>query len=441
GFIAQEVFDPPVSVPGMTRILLEPDGHLRSLMVVPGRSAPDRAGSPPPDWDPFLRATGVDPATLVSVPSEWAPPVFADTRAAWTASWPGRPEPHVRIEAGSFAGKPVYLEVVQPWTRPAEAPEPPGGFWRSASSLFNVVAFVFVAIGASIVAWRNVRRGRGDTRGALRFALYLGAMRMAWYVGIHHVASPNELGNFVGHLSYAMQRVGLAYVFYLAVEPYARKLWPRMLVSWVRVLDGRWRDPLVGRDLLVGAAGGALAVLIAWASVWIAEAMGGPAALPLSGDLTMEFLGSPRAALMTILATHTRQLNQIIFPITILLMFRLLFRRMVPAVIAVSLCGILIFYPSSGSIPAFLIGFAVITVIAWTLLLRFGLLAFATMFCVSGLMEAMPLTLTPAAWYAGSMYFALAVIAAPALWGFWTSRGKRTLFGDDLLEQAERQRA
>ena len=57
----------------------------------------------------------------------------------------------------------------------------------------------------------------------------------------------------------------------------------------------------------------------------------------------------------------------------------------------------------------------------------FGLLAFATMFCTSGLIETMPLT--------------LAFIAAPALWGFWTSRGKRALFGDDLLEQAERQRA
>jgi len=402
---------------------------------------PPTSPGPPPDWDPFLRATGVDLATLVAVPSEWAPPVFADTRVAWTASWPGRPEPHVRIEAGSFFGKPVFFEVVEPWTRSTEDPQPVRGFWQNAGALFNTVSFIFVAIAASIVAWRNVRRGRGDRRGALRFALYLGAVRMAWYVGIHHVASADELGNFVGHLSYAMQRVGLAYVFYLAVEPYARKLWPRMLVSWVRILDGRLRDPLVGRDLLVGAAGGALAVLLAWASAWIPEAMGGQAALPLRGDLTMEFLDSPRSALMVLLATHTRQLNEIIFPITLLLTFRLLFRRMVPAVIALSLCGMLLFQPTSGSVPAFLIGFTVILAIAWVLLLRFGLLAFATMFCTSGLIETAPLTLTPAAWYAGSMLLALAFIAAPALWGFWTSRGKRALFGEDLLEQAERQRA
>src|SRR5205814_5646959 len=100
---------------------------------------------------------------------------------------------------------------------------------------------------------RNVRRGRGDRRGALRLALYLGAARFLWFVGAHHVASSAELDLFLSHLSYAMLLVGLAYVFYLAIEPYARRLWPRMLVSWVRILDGRLGDARVGRDLAVGA--------------------------------------------------------------------------------------------------------------------------------------------------------------------------------------------
>ncbi len=114
------------------------------------------------------------------------------------------------------------------------------------------VAFLTVGF----VALRNVRRGRGDRRGALRLALYLGATRFLWFLGAHHLASTAEFDLFMSHLAYAMQRVGLAYVFYLAVEPYARRLWPRILVSWVRILDGGFRDPLVGRDLLVGAAAG-----------------------------------------------------------------------------------------------------------------------------------------------------------------------------------------
>ena len=58
---------------------------------------------------------------------------------------------------------------------------------------------------------------------------------------------------FTAYIAWALYRVGLVYVFYLALEPYARRLWPHMLVSWVRLMGGRFRDPLVGRDLLIGA--------------------------------------------------------------------------------------------------------------------------------------------------------------------------------------------
>ena len=29
---------------------------------------------------------------------------------------------------------------------------------------------------------------------------------------------------------------------YAAIEPYARRLWPNLLVSWSRIIVGRWRD-------------------------------------------------------------------------------------------------------------------------------------------------------------------------------------------------------
>ncbi|MHC4911329.1 MAG: hypothetical protein ACYTF9_16630, partial [Planctomycetota bacterium] len=47
-----------------------------------------------------------------------------------------------------------------------------------------------------------------------------------------------------------------AWVFYMAVEPYVRRLWPRMLVGVVRLLSGRWRDPAVGREVLIGLVTG-----------------------------------------------------------------------------------------------------------------------------------------------------------------------------------------
>ena len=41
---------------------------------------------------------------------------------------------------------------------------------------------------------------------------------------------------------------------YLAIEPWTRRLWPHVMITWARLLAGRWRDPVVGRDLLVVVA-------------------------------------------------------------------------------------------------------------------------------------------------------------------------------------------
>ena len=49
---------------------------------------------------------------------------------------------------------------------------------------------------------------------------------------------------------------------YLALEPFARRLWPNTLISWTRLTRGRLRDPLIARDILIGGAVGALVLLI-----------------------------------------------------------------------------------------------------------------------------------------------------------------------------------
>ena len=49
---------------------------------------------------------------------------------------------------------------------------------------------------------------------------------------------------------------------YVGLEPYVRRRWPYLLIAWTRLLDGRWRDPLVGRSLMVGCVGGLVAAAI-----------------------------------------------------------------------------------------------------------------------------------------------------------------------------------
>ncbi|HVR95981.1 MAG TPA: serine/threonine-protein kinase [Thermoanaerobaculia bacterium] len=428
--------DPPDTAPGMARVGLDPDGRLISLLIVPGEHvAPSPAE---PDWAPLLQATGVDAKTLVPVAPEWAPPVFADRRAAWTGSWPGRQETPLRIEAAAADGKPVSLRVVLPWTRPAEEPVPQGGFWNQAARLLHAVWPVVVFVVAGFVALRNVRRARGDRRGALRIALYLGAARMSWFFGAHHMASSDESELFFAHFAFAMLLVGFVYVFYLAVEPYARRLWPRMLVSWVRVLEGRFGDPLVGRDLVIGSAAGALSALLRRLGIWIPAMLGGAPALPVWNSWSLEPLRGTAPALVTLAAVHTLALLEIFFPVTSILIFRLLLRRTSAALIAAGLVGTVLFYPDSGSIAGYLATSLLMFGIAWLVLFRAGLLAFAAMFTFYRLIDTIPLTPHPAAWFLGTTLISLAFLVAPALYGFWISRAGRPLFRDEVLEAPAR---
>jgi serine/threonine-protein kinase len=297
---------------------------------------------------------------------------------------------------------------------------------------------LIVLIVAGTAALRNVRRGRGDRRGALRLALCLGALRMMLFFGAHHLASPTETILFIEHLASATLHAGFAYVFYLAVEPYARRLWPRVLVSWVRVLEGRFRDPLVGRDLLVGCATGALAALIGRLGVWLPLALDWPQALPSWSLWTFEPLRGTVPAMVSVAALCSENLLEIIFPITTLLIFRLLLRRNWLAIVAATLMGIVVLFPDSGSIPAYLVRMVLWITPLWLVLFRCGMLGFGATFLVGGLASQLPLTLHPSAWLLGPMLLSLACIVAPALYGFWISMAGRPLFRDEVLDPARR---
>jgi hypothetical protein len=211
-----------------------------------------------------------------------------------------------------------------------------------------------------------------------------------------------------------------------------------MLVSWVRVLEGRFRDPLVGRDLLLGCLAGAAIPLIGELQVWASQLFGASPSLPLSSEWSFESLRGTSPAFVAIVGIHTLKLFEIIFPLTFLLLFRLVLRRTVPALVVVSLIGMVLFSRDSGFTPAYLAGYLAWMTICWLVLFRAGLLAFAAMFIVSGLIGQLPLIPHPAGWYLGTMILSLTIIVAPAFYGFWTSQAGRPLFRDEVLETAAR---
>jgi hypothetical protein len=69
----------------------------------------------------------------------------------------------------------------------------------------------------------------------------------------HHVpVGPTELGLLLSVTGWALVWGGFSWLAYISLEPHIRRWRPGALVSWTRVLSGRVRDPLVGRDILIG---------------------------------------------------------------------------------------------------------------------------------------------------------------------------------------------
>ncbi|HZE89446.1 MAG TPA: serine/threonine-protein kinase, partial [Verrucomicrobiae bacterium] len=247
--------DPPSIVSGMATVHVDTDGRLIYLSVVPPQKDESVGPFGEPDWKTFVVEAGFDIATLTPVRPAWAPASYADSRAAWEARYDGLPDLPVRIEAAAYHGKPVYFELLHPWTRAArmEAAEIPKGV--QIGSVVSVIFLLTALVGAIYFARRNIKSGRDDRKGAFRFAqfVFLGVLA-TWVLQADHTASiAKEFNVFQVALGRAAFPAGLAWLLYVALEPIVRKQWPDSIITWTRLLAGRFNDPMVGRDLLLGA--------------------------------------------------------------------------------------------------------------------------------------------------------------------------------------------
>jgi hypothetical protein len=249
--------DPPQSLPGMVSLELDTRGRLRRLDAVPSDGGSSGGPAREPDWSVLFAQARLDPGRFTPVEPRWLPPVFADRRAAWEGRYPGAPEVPIRVEAASFQGRPIAFRIVEPWTGAAADRSGWVRSWDVVSGNWMRVAHIgfhfSLLLGLGLLARRNLRSGRGDRRFAFRLVSALFVLVMAqWVLAAHHVPERSEFELFFGGLYRAFFAFGLGWLFYIVLEPYARRLWPRALISWVRLLDGRLLDPQLGRDVLVG---------------------------------------------------------------------------------------------------------------------------------------------------------------------------------------------
>ena len=423
--------DPPLDVSGMTLVNLTPRGRLTQLIAVPPEVDKLAGHASSPDWAPVFSAAGLDPSKWLPVDPLWTPPVYSDARAAWTGSLAERPNIPMRIEAAGYRGKPVYFELIGPWTRPQRMqPYQPLSAGEWAALVIVTVSLLSVLAVSARFARRNLRLGRGDRRGAFRLAAFVfGAWAVAWLFGAHHVPHFDELALFIEFLTWGIALSCFVWVLYIALEPYVRSRWPVTLVTWSRLLAGGFRDPLVGRDVLVGCFVAPFSAVIERFAWLVFSWLNYPPPQPASGTDSV-FLGA-RMIVAKVAVWFMIAPSFWFTALFVLFLLRILLRKQWAAAVAWAV----LFTVLGSNDPTGWVSASIFSCLAVFVMIRFGLLALAVNFIVFNILQHFPLTTQGSAWYAGIGLTGILLIAAMAFYGFYTSLGGRPVFGGAMLEE------
>ena len=421
--------DPPTTQSGMINLMLDPGGRLVFFQALPAETEESAAPAKPADWSPLFAAAGLDQSKFQTAASQWNSLATFDERTAWTGEWPGSGRP-LRVEAAAWRGKPVFFRLIGPWTRPErmrDLEDTPG---RKASQMIQVVLLLLILLGAMLLAYRQYKRGKGDRQGAARLAIFVFAAQMAlWLAFSHFVPDLNVMGLFALAISTALFMAAISWVLYMALEPFVRRLWPQTIISWSRLISGRLRDPLVGRDALFGVLLGLIWVLIINIRFAISVGWLGSAPQLHSSD----YLLGLRSTVGGWLVQVPSGTQGTLFFFVILVVLRYLLRN--PWAAAVGFTAIFTLMGSLQSSHPWVAAVSDIFVygIAAFALVRFGLITLALAVFVADTMLNIPVTFDFSRWYAPNAMSVPIVVLALAVWAFWTAlAGQKLIKGDGL---------
>jgi serine/threonine-protein kinase len=295
----------------------------------------------------------------------------------------------------------------------------------------NVILFLigWGLLMAVLLARRNWKMGRVDRKGAFRVGIArftLGAV--AWIGRAHFVPNSDMLSPaYAAFAEWVLDAVVL-WMLYLALEPALRARWPHSIVTWNRLLAGRWNDAQVGAHILIGAVVGA--------ALWIAADLSDNF---IRSKDTLDGGGNWFFALGTRewLAGHAEQFAGALASglIIFFCMFgmKMLFRNdLIAAIVAA-----LLFTFSNGNVfnSQHLLAAAAIYITIYAvilfLLLRLGLVATIAMMYFLNTFNVVMLGFDWTTWYAPSAIATIIFLLGIAIFAFRNSLGDRQLLASE----------
>lgn len=420
--------DPPNVISGMIAVELDPQGRLLSF----GAISPQKQDAPLPaksvDWKPIFALAGLDFSKFQPTEPLWNSLSASDTRLAWSGSWPGSGLP-LRIEAAALGGRPVSFSLIGPWTQPNRQVREEKSSDK-ASGIFIATVGGIVLFASAWLGYRNTHKKRSDLSAAWRIGTFYFIVDMVvWVLRAHFVAGIGSFGLLLLAICGSLFLSAIVAVLYLALEPYVRRHWPQTIISWTRLLHGQWRDPLVGKDVLIGILEGLLINLIFYGYGTISARLGDPL---IWGDLS--FLLGARHVMGNYLVRVLWEFQGTLIFFFVLFLLRVLLRKTWPATVV--FVGIWVFYKSLGAqhlalhVPTMVLLYGS----AAFVMVRFGLIALISGFFVTDLLVNLPMTSDFSSWFVGSGIFAYAMVLVLALWAFHTALGGHKLWKEDLFD-------
>ena len=209
------------------------------------------------------------------------------------------------------------------------------------------------------------------------------------------------------------------------------------MVSWARVLAGRWRDPLVGRDMLIGiAAGTTITVLLMASDVLIRKSLDLPEPFPIFHP----FMAFNARHIFGGILHNLFDATYAVFSIAVIqLVLTLVLRKRwlaIPVQWALGSCMIWLQQPEQSAATLTIISIEVAVI--FFVFFRYGLLAGISTFFAIVTIALFPGTTDLLAWNGRPALIGYIVLVSLALFGFFTSLAGRRQFSDRMLMRGVR---
>jgi serine/threonine-protein kinase len=410
------------------RLQLDTNGRLRYFEAVP----PVNPATPPASFDSsqLFRATGLNPESFTASAPFRTPKSVFDEIQAFTGPHPSLPAATIDLQYATYHGRLTSLYVRYPWSSPVSDDVKPLSAAEQFNNYFTFTALLVFLFFAVTLARRNWLANRADRRGALRLFLFRVATGFgSWFLAAHFVPHAAMITFAGAWLAFTLLGSLILWGLYIALEPYLRQRWPQSIVTWNRLLAGRFLDTNVAAHALVGIGIGMVIVSTFMAKGWVAYTR--------LGHIAANYIvvDSPGAWLAALLELANNAIVTGFIPFFVLFGLRVALRRDIFVVLGgtLFLCAINSELWQSTNLPLDLAVYAFIALIVVVALLRFGMLTTLVAVFVANTIGRVPLTTDSSTWFMPYSFAYLLLIAALAVAALWRSLGDQPLLAEKPL--------